>query len=246
MLSSASGLLLFDKPKDWTSHDAAEAFRRMLPRGTKVGHCGSLDPVATGLLVLLVGPCTRLQARMQGLDKVYSGEIRLGVATDSGDITGAVTREQEVPTLTLDQLSGQLQAHLGEFSMPAPAYSAVKHQGKALYKYARKGLPIPVKPRKCRIYSWDALSYSSPDLSHRLACSSGTYVRSLAESLGARLGCGATVLTLRRESIAGFSVADALNLETVKSLSSSRLKALLDQSLERLEAFARAMAHSPA
>lgn len=246
MLSHASGLILFDKPQGWTSHDAAEAFRRMLPRGTKVGHCGSLDPVATGLLVLLVGPCTRMQARMQGLDKVYSGKIRLGVATDSGDITGAVTKEQAVPELSLSQLSKHLQAHLGEFSMPAPAYSAVKHQGKALYKYARKGLPIPVKPRTSRIYSWEAISYSGTDLDHRLSCSSGTYVRSLAESLGARLGCGATVLTLRRESIAGLSVADALNLESVKALSSSRLKALLDESLASLESIARAMAHAPA
>lgn len=231
-----AGMVLFDKPQGWTSHDAAEGLRRMLPRGTKVGHCGTLDPVATGLLILLVGPCTRLQARMQGLDKVYSGLIRLGLATDTGDVTGRALEERPVPPLTLAELQAALDAHVGSLEMPAPAYSAVKHQGKPLYKYARRGIPVPPKPRLTTVFEWKALSYAAPDLEHRLACSSGTYVRSLAESVGKRLGCGATVLTLRRERIASFRLDEALTLDQLKATSSADFRALLAGSLARLEA----------
>lgn len=231
-----AGMLLFDKPQDWTSHDAAEAFRRMLPKGTKVGHSGTLDPLATGLLVLLVGPCTRLQERLQGVDKVYSGKVRLGVLTDTGDITGQVVAETPVPPLALAQLQACLDAHLGVLEMAAPAYSAVKHQGKPLYQYARKGIVVPPKPRKSTVYEWKAISYAAPDLEHRLRCSSGTYVRSLAEEIGKKLGCGGTVLTLRRERVADFDVKDALTFADIKTLSQSDLRAHLTASLSVLEA----------
>lgn len=251
----AAGMVLFDKPQGWTSHDAAEAFRRMLPPKTKVGHCGTLDPLATGLLILLVGPCTRLQARMQGLDKVYSGVVRLGLETDTGDITGKVLEEKPVPPLTLGDLQEVLERHHGTLEMDAPAFSAVKHQGRALYKYARRGIPVPSKPRTCRVHRWEALSYAAPDLEHRLLCSSGTYVRSLAQAIGRELGCGGTVLSLRRESIGrfltasgggipsrdgsvtSFSVDEALTLEQAKTLSQPALQALLAGSLRRLDEF---------
>ena len=226
-----SGMILFDKPQGWTSHDAAEAFRRMLPAGTKVGHCGALDPLATGLLILLVGPCTRLQARMQGLDKIYSGLIRLGLSTDTGDVMGKTTGEKPVPSLTREELQTAFDGLHGTIEMDAPAYSAVKHHGKALYKYARRGIVVPPKPRTSRIYEWKALSYTAPDIEHRLSCSSGTYVRSLAEELGKRLGCGAAVLTLRRDRIASLDVADALTLEASRSLSVRALQEMLDRSL---------------
>lgn len=230
-----AGMVLFDKPQGWTSHDAAEAFRRMLPKGTKVGHCGTLDPLATGLLLLLVGPCTRLQERLQGADKVYSGAIRLGVVTDTGDITGKVMAEKPVPELTLAGLQKLLDGLHGELEMPAPAYSAVKHQGKPLYKYARRGIVVPAKPRKSTVFEWKALSWKSPDLEHRLRCSSGTYVRSLAELIGEKLGCGGTVATLRRESIAAFKVEDAITLEAAKGLSGKQLGDLLVSSLPALQ-----------
>jgi len=232
--SHASGMLLFDKPEGWTSHDAVAAFRRMLPAGTKVGHCGTLDPLATGLLILLVGPCTRLQARMQGLDKVYAGKIRLGLVTDTGDVTGKVLETRPVPPVDLARIQSCLDGLHGVLETSAPAYSAVKHKGKALYKYARAGIAVPVKPRTCTVYSWSALALASPDFEHRLTCSSGTYVRSLAEVVGQKLGCGATVLTLRRERIAGFRVEDALTLEAAKTLDLPSLRRLLTSSLVRL------------
>lgn len=235
--AAAMGMILFDKPRDWTSHDAVEAFRRMLPRQTKVGHCGSLDPLATGLLILLVGPATRLQARMQGLDKVYSGKIRLGVSTDTGDILGRVIEEREVPPLSLPELRSAMGSYRGRLEMPAPAYSAVKHKGKALYKYARAGLEVPVKPRASTVYEWEALGFESPELRHRLACSSGTYVRSLAELLGRRFGCGAAVSELRRESVAGLRVEEALTLDQAKGLTLRELKEMLERSLPRLKEF---------
>lgn len=236
MTFPAAGMIFFDKPQGWTSHDAAEAFRRMLPKGTKVGHCGTLDPLATGLLILMVGPCTRFQARMQGLDKIYSGVIRLGVSTDTGDIAGHVLATQQVPALSLKELQEVLNAHTGTLQMPAPVFSAVKHQGKPLYKYARQGIAVPHKLRTSTVYKWEGLSYSQPDLEHRLSCSSGTYVRSLAELIGKKLGCGATVYCLRRDRIADFSAQDALTLEQIKGMSLQSLKDTLAQSLPRLGA----------
>lgn len=235
-----AGAVFFDKPQGWTSHDAVDALRRALPKGTKVGHCGTLDPLATGLLILLVGPCTRLQAGLQGLDKVYSGTIRLGVRTDTGDITGKILEQKEVPSVSLGQLQAALDGHRGSFDMPAPAYSAVKHRGVPLYKYARRGEAVPVKPRTCEIYDWRGVAYEAPELSYVLSCSSGTYVRSLSESLGARLGCGATVSALRRDGIGAFSVAEALTLAELKGLDAAALKTRIEAGLAKLAATAQA------
>ena len=240
--ASAGGMLLLDKPRDWTSHDVVAALRRLFPRGTKVGHTGTLDPLATGLLAVLVGPCTRLQGRLQGLGKVYSGTIRLGVKTDTGDVTGRILAERPVPSLTLERLCAELAALVGAVDAPAPAYSAVKHKGKALYEYARAGLEVPVKPRTARISSWDALSWDAPELVHRVSCGSGTYVRSIAEVLGDRLGCGATVSSLRRERIGPFDIENALALDAARALAPAEVAGLLLNSLPALD---RALKASP-
>jgi len=237
----AAGMLLVDKPADWTSHDVVAVLRRQFPRGTKVGHTGTLDPLATGLLVVLVGACTRLQARLQGFDKVYSGTIRLGVKTDTGDITGKVLEERPIPPLDLERLRAELKAFAGLFEAPAPAYSAVKHKGKALYAYARAGVEVPVKPRSSTVIGWEALSWQSPELTHRLSCSSGTYVRSLAESLGERLGCGATVSSLRREKVGPLDISAAVALDYARALAPEAMAALLTSSLPVLEGVMKAV-----
>jgi tRNA pseudouridine55 synthase len=229
------GLLLVDKPRDWTSHDVVAVLRKLFPRGTKVGHTGTLDPLATGLLGVLVGPCTRLQNRLQGFDKVYSGTIRLGVKTDTGDVMGKVTEEKPLPPLTLERLRAELAALVGSIDVPAPAYSAVKHKGKALYEYARAGLEVPVKPRTATVYEWQALSWEPPELTHRVSCASGTYVRSIAEVLGERLGCGGTVSSLRREKIGPFDIADALPLDATRALAPAALAERLLHSLPALD-----------
>jgi len=231
----AGGILLLDKPRDWTSHDVVAALRSLFPRGTKVGHTGTLDPLATGLLAVLVGPCTRLQGRLQGLGKVYSGTIRLGVKTDTGDVTGRILAEKTVPPLTLERLRAELAAMVGVVEAPAPAYSAVKHKGKALYEYARAGLDVPVKPRTATLHAWDALAWDVPELTHRVSCGSGTYVRSIAEILGDRLGCGATVSSLRREKIGPFDIASALALDAARALTPAALAKMLLDSLPALD-----------
>jgi tRNA pseudouridine55 synthase len=242
LAAQAGGMLLVDKPRDWTSHDVVAVLRKLFPRGTKVGHTGTLDPLATGLLSILVGPCTRLQSRLQGFDKVYSGTIRLGVKTDTGDVTGKTTAEKPIPALTLERLRAELSALVGTIDTPAPAYSAVKHKGKALYEYARAGLEVPVKPRSAKIYAWTALDWASPELTHRVSCASGTYVRSIAEVLGDKLGCGATVSSLRRESIGPFDIADALSLDAARALAPA---ALAERLLNSLPALDRALKAAP-
>ncbi len=231
----AAGMLLVDKPAGWTSHDVVAVARKLFPRGTKVGHTGTLDPLATGLLVLLVGPATRLQQKLQGCDKVYSGTIRLGLSTDTGDVAGKVLAEKDVPPVTLPALQKLLDEHLGVVEMPAPAYSAVKHLGKPLYAYARKGIEVPEKIRTTTVHEWKALGLEGRELSHRLSCSSGTYVRSLAESIGRKLGCGAAVSTLRRESVGPFKLTEAVALDALRAMPPAEISALLARWLELLK-----------
>ena len=235
-LAGPAGMLLVDKPTGWTSHDCVAVLRKLFPRGTKVGHSGTLDPLATGLLVVLVGPCTKLQERLQGFDKTYSGTIRLGVRTETGDVTGKIAEEKPLPSLCLEQLKKEVGALVGTVEAPAPAYSAVKHEGKKLYEYARAGEAVPVKPRKTTVRSWDALAWEEPELTYRLTCSSGTYVRTLAELLGERLGCGGTVSTLRRETVGPFTLAQARPLDEWRRMPATDLTACLAASIPPLEA----------
>jgi len=237
-----AGMLLIDKPAGWTSHDCVAVLRKSFPGGTKVGHTGTLDPLATGLLVALIGPCTKVSARLQGMDKVYSGTIRLGVKTDTGDITGKTLEERTVPALDLGRLKTELAGFVGVVSAPAPAYSAVKHQGRPLYEYARRGLEVPLKARTAVVHNWEALSWNAPELSHRLHCASGTYVRTLAEVLGEKLGCGGTVSALRRESVGPFLLSDALPLDAIRALPPAELGRRLAASLPVLEAALKAKA----
>ncbi|MBI3299524.1 MAG: tRNA pseudouridine(55) synthase TruB [Elusimicrobia bacterium] len=208
MTSPDEGLLLVDKPSGWTSHDVVAALRRRLPKGVKVGHSGTLDPMATGLLILLIGPATKRASELQGLPKVYSGTIRLGVETDTADITGKVLREAAVPSLSAEALAALFTRLVGKRILPVPRYAAVKLGGKPLYKYARAGQETPEVKREMEVTSWELTSWEAPEAGFRLACASGVYVRSLAELVGRELGCGATLSSLRRESIAGFRVPE--------------------------------------
>lgn len=217
------GLLLIDKPQDWTSHDVVAAIRGRFKRGTKVGHTGTLDPMATGLLVLLVGRATKQARRFQGLSKVYYGRIRLGVETETADMRGRVTRERPVPEIAAERLQALFDEHQGELHLPPPIYSAVKVAGRPLYDYARRGLAVELKPRPQTVVSWKLLSWEPPEAEFRLECSGGTYVRSLAVSVGERLGCGGAVSELRRERVGDVSVAAALGAEEAKRLTGEQL-----------------------
>lgn len=221
------GLLLVDKPTGITSHDAVLALRRILPKGTKVGHTGTLDPMANGLLILLVGPATKAAAGYQRLPKVYAGRIRLGLATDSGDMDGKLVRESLVPELDAAFVRRALESFVGAIEMPPPAYSAVKYKGRPLYAWARAGVTVPLKNRACEIYSWELLGWASPDIEFRLHCSHGTYARSLAIALGDKLGCAAVLHALRRERIGGHRIEDAMSVAEMAQAAPSAIEGRL-------------------
>jgi tRNA pseudouridine55 synthase len=222
---SLSGFLLFDKPSGWTSHDAAQFFRVRMPGKPKIGHTGTLDPLATGLLVLLVGSATRRQAEFQKEAKTYGGSLRLGVETSTGDMDGEVRRSETPPAFELARLRERAAAWVGRRTLPAPAFSAVKHKGKPLYYYARKGVEVPRKDREMEVYRWELLSYEPPELAFEMDVASGTYVRAVGEALGADLGCGAAVSMLRRTRVGAFRVEDALNAQAARALTGADIAA---------------------
>ena len=212
------GVLLVDKPRDHTSHDVIARLRGML-RTKKIGHAGTLDPMATGLLIVLIGKATRVSQFMISLDKEYEGTIELGKTTDSQDADGQVMETRPVPALTLDDVKAAVQGFLGDQYQMPPMFSAIKVGGVALYKKARKGEEVAREPRFIRVMSWDVLGFESPNIQFRLRCSKGTYVRTLAHDLGNKLGCGAHLSALRRTATDRFNVSQALTLEQIEKLS---------------------------
>lgn len=215
MLSTHSpldGALLVDKPGGWTSHDVVDKLRRHFGI-KKVGHAGTLDPSATGLLIILLGKGTKLSDQLMASDKVYAGRIRLGETTDSYDADGEMVASLPVPPLTLEALNETAATFLGDLMQTPPMVSAVKVQGVPLYKLARKGVEVPREARLVHIYNFRFTAYTEPLGDFRLACTKGTYVRSIAHELGEKLGCGAHLASLRRLDSGRFSVADATPLE---------------------------------
>jgi len=211
------GILLVDKPLDWTSHDVVNFVRRRFHL-KKTGHCGTLDPFATGLLVLLVGKATKLQDQLMASEKTYSGVIRLGVETDSQDRTGQILATREIPTdLTLAKLQQVADTFLGEQLQTPPMHSALKLNGQPLYKLARKGQTVEREPRPVTIRSFQLLSYQDSECLFIVRCSKGTYVRTLAADFGDRLGCGAHLKELRREASGKFRVTQAASLDDLRS-----------------------------
>jgi tRNA pseudouridine55 synthase len=204
---AAEGLLLIDKPQGITSHDAVAIVRRTTGV-KKVGHAGTLDPMATGLLVLGLGRATRLLRFLGDLPKAYEGTFRLGVETDTLDADGAVTRESAV-AVTDDALARAMTAKVGEAPQRPPAFSAVKVGGRKLYDAARRGEMLPAEPRTIRVDRFDLIARNGMDVDFVAVVSGGTYVRVLAADVGSALGCGAHLTRLRRTAIGSFAVEDA-------------------------------------
>ena len=206
-MNDTEGLLLVDKPAGITSHDAVDRVRRAL--GTrKVGHAGTLDPMATGLLLIGVGRATRLLRFLSELDKTYEGSCRLGEETDTLDATGEFVRTAEV-SASLADVERAMAAQLGESLQRPPAHSAVKVGGRKLYEAARRGEVLEAPPRLVRVDAFELTSFDGREAGFRVTCSSGTYVRVLAADVGAALGCGAHLTGLRRTRIGPFEVAGA-------------------------------------
>jgi tRNA pseudouridine55 synthase len=217
------GALLVDKPVGPTSHDVVEAIRRKF-QIKKVGHCGSLDPNATGLLVILLGRATKLSERLMAGDKVYTGTIKFGETTTSYDADGELVSSLPVPPLSLEQLNEAAAAFGGDQMQTPPMVSAIKKDGVPLYKMARKGVEIEREPRLIHVYFFRFDRYEEPLGEFRVGCTKGTYIRSLAHDLGQNLGCGAHLLHLSRLESGAFKLADALPLAEILKLTPSELE----------------------
>jgi tRNA pseudouridine55 synthase len=220
---SLDGALLVDKPSGPTSHDVVDAIRRKF-RIKKVGHCGTLDPAATGLLIIVLGKATKLSEKLMSDDKVYEGSIKFGETTASYDADGELVSSLPVPPMTLDQLNEDASSFIGDQMQMPPMVSAVKIGGVPLYKMARKGIEVERKSRLIHIYNFRFTKYEEPLGEFRIACTKGTYVRSIAHDLGTKIGCGAHLKTLRRSVSGKFDVKDALSLDAIMNLSLAQLE----------------------
>ncbi len=220
---SFDGAILIDKPAGPTSHDVVDAIRRRFSI-KKVGHCGTLDPNATGLLIIVLGKATKLSEKLMGGDKVYEGTIKFGETTSSYDADGELVASLPVPPMTVEELNETAATFQGDQMQMPPMVSAIKVNGVPLYKMARKGIEIERKPRLVRIYSFRFANYEEPIGQFRIACTKGTYVRSIAHDIGEKAGCGAHLHTLRRLVSGSFDVANALPLDEALKLSSAALE----------------------
>ena len=210
------GLLVVDKPPQWTSHDVVARVRRIT--GTRrIGHTGTLDPMATGVLVLCLGRATRLAEYVTGQPKTYLAEITLGTATDTYDAEGTTVFTGEVPSLDFAAVDQALDAFRGTFLQFPPVYSALKREGQPLYKRARRGEAVETEARPVHVYDLKLLAYADGALQALVRCSAGTYVRSIAHDLGQTLGCGAHLSGLRRTAVGRFRIEEAVTIEALEA-----------------------------
>lgn len=212
---SVSGVLVVDKPVGLTSHDIVQIIRR----GTgirRAGHTGTLDPRASGVLVVLIGPAVRLSEYVSASDKRYQATIRLGSSTDTYDAEGRVTGYASVDSITEEMFEQALSEFVGEIEQVPPPYSAVKVKGRKAYDMAREGEEVQLEPRLIHVYSLELLEWDPPEAVVDVFCSSGTYVRSLANDLGTSLGCGAHLVGLRRTKSGRFTLRDAVSLRRLQ------------------------------
>lgn len=207
------GLLVLDKPRGMTSRDAVDRAQQWFPRKTRIGHTGTLDPLATGVLVLCVGNATRLTEFVQRMPKVYLAGITLGATSDTDDADGAVTATPDAAEPSRERIDSELAAFLGTVEQAPPVYSAAKVAGRRAYALARKGTEVDLAPRPVTIHRIEVLRYAYPHLEILVECGKGTYIRSLARDLGRRLACGGYIASLRRRSVGWFTEADAIHID---------------------------------
>ena len=208
-----TGIVIVDKPAGWTSQDVTARLRRVF--GTRrIGHGGTLDPMATGVLPVFVGRATRGVEFFEHADKTYEAVLRLGTVTDTQDSTGAVLEKRPV-TVTEAEFRDILPKFTGEIAQIPPMYSAIKVEGKKLYELARAGKEIERKPREITVFSLDFLEFTGETAKIRVHCSKGTYIRTLCHDIGAALGCGGCMETLRRTAAGEYTLADSVELDTL-------------------------------
>lgn len=215
--AEVDGVLLIDKQPDMTSHDVVAVARRAA--GTrKIGHCGTLDPMATGLLILVLGRATKIQDLLMAEEKEYEGTLRLGFSTSTQDATGEVVETRPVPELSGAQIEEAFAHYRGDFYQMPPMVSAIKIGGVPLYKLARKGQVVEREPRLVTVFHHQLLRIAVPEVDFRVVCSKGFYVRTYCHDIGERLGCGGHMAGLRRTRSGKFSVDGALTFDQLKTL----------------------------
>ena len=229
------GVLLLDKPLGWTSNDALQKAKGIL-RAEKGGHTGTLDPLATGLLPLCFGAATKFSQVSLDADKGYRATLRLGQRTATGDAEGEVIEHREVQTDPA-AIAAACARFTGTLDQTPPMHSALKHQGRALYEYARQGITVERATRRVSIHRIDVVSWQADELVIDVSCSKGTYIRTLAEDIGAALGCGAHLSALRRTVCGGLQLTDALTLETLAAMTEPERNACLLPADQLLQAW---------
>lgn len=217
------GIFLVDKPQGITSHDVVARMRRVF-RIKKVGHAGTLDPMATGLLLIMIGKATKISQFLMSHDKEYTGTVRFGQSTDSQDADGEIVEERPVPELTEAELLEHMATFLGDQYQTPPMYSAKKVNGQALYKLARKGITIEREARVINFSRFELTNFELPHASFLVGSSKGAYIRTLAHDLGERIGCGGHLCELRRTAVGKFRIENAVTLEEIEKMSPSSLR----------------------
>ncbi len=223
-----SGVLLVDKDPGFTSHNAVALCRRIL-QTKKVGHCGTLDPMATGMLIVVIGKATKMQDLLMCEDKVYTATMKLGVETNSQDADGEVVAEKSTAGLTEEAVRAAFERFRGEFDQVPPMYSAVKINGVPCYKLARKGKEVERKARHVAVLDYEItrIDMETDEVDFRVHCTKGFYVRTYAHDIGQILGCGAHLTALRRLKSGNFDIADAVDVPTLKAAGREELLARL-------------------
>jgi tRNA pseudouridine55 synthase len=222
-ISPFNGMLVLDKPRGITSRDAVDRAQRWFPRSVRLGHTGTLDPLATGVLVLCVGSATRLTEYVQHMDKVYETIILLGERSDTDDADGTLTVVENASVPTREQIAECLRGFLGEIEQVPPIFSAAKVSGDRAYELARAGQQVMLSARRVRVDGIDLRSYDYPRLELEIRCGKGTYIRSIARDLGERLGCGGLVEVLRRTRVGPFRAEDGVSPGTDRETARAKL-----------------------
>lgn len=207
-----SDFLLLDKPISWTSHDLVDALRRKL-QIKRIGHAGTLDPMATGLMIMLIDKGTSRSQEFMGMDKTYRGSFRLGVTTDSWDLDSKIIEEKSIGDVSKTQIETIFSSMMGEILLNPPIFSAIRQGGQRAYTLARSNQPVVLEPRKMRIDEFQLEAFDFPEIYFKVSCSKGTYIRSLAHTVGEKLGCGATLSSLVRTRIGDLYLRDARQLQ---------------------------------
>lgn len=223
LTDAPEGILLVDKPQGITSHDVVSKLRRVF-HIKKIGHAGTLDPMATGLLLMLIGKATKVSQYLMSMDKEYTGTVLLGKTTDSQDAEGELLEERPVPELSEDGVLMEMKTFIGDQYQMPPMFSAKKINGQKLYKLARQGKTVEREPRVINISKFELTRFAPPEIDFLVACSKGTYVRTIAHDLGERFGCGGHLCSLRRTGVGKFRIENADTIEEIESMSPSALR----------------------